>query len=90
MKPKTKKQKQMDADNVTATANELDKAAEKLIGEVNDLKDCSLSTINMLETASGRYRWAKRRSNEKYTFTGGDKNPHAWRVATEIHEYDVK
>ena len=86
MKPKTKKQKQMDADNVTAAIDELAKAAGKVHEELSDMHDCWMSTYSKLDDAITGLRSARQRANETHTYScerGVD-----YKTATWIGAYD--
>mgnify|MGYP003154977189 FL=1 len=88
MKPKTKKQKQMDTDRIAAAAIELETAARVVYDSLTEMHDCWVTEMRALDGALSSFRGACNTAEETHTYsdTGGDD----YRTATWIGAYNDK
>jgi hypothetical protein len=88
MKPKTKKQKQMDTDRIAAAAIELETAARVVYDSLTGMHDCWVTEMRALDGALSSFRGACNTAEETHTYsdTGGDD----YRTATWIGAYNDK
>tara|TARA_Y100001951_G_scaffold32938_1_gene25933 strand:+ start:519 stop:785 length:267 start_codon:yes stop_codon:yes gene_type:complete len=86
MKPKTKKQKQMDTDRIAAAAIELETAARVVYDSLTGMHDCWVTEIRALDGALSSFRGACNTAEETHTFS--DTGRDDYETATWIGAYN--
>ena len=86
MKPKTKKQKQMDTDRVAAAAIELETAARVVYDSLTEMHDCWLTDMRALDGALSSFRSARNTAKESHTYSDPDGDD--YETATWIGAYN--